>query len=134
MNSNLALRIAVVAASSLVGSLGGCDVKQGGDTDGRKLGGTVEQAGRGVEARMHDGRARGASNLADSTITARIKAVYVEEPQLQFQHINVDTVNGIAILSGAVASQASSDRAEQLASMIEGVRSIDNRLMIGSIA
>jgi hyperosmotically inducible protein len=46
--------------------------------------------------------------------------------------IDVDTSNGVVTLSGTVATEAERQRAVHLARETEGVRSVQDRLRVGS--
>jgi hyperosmotically inducible protein len=70
--------------------------------------------------------------LSDAAITTRVKAAILAEPGLKSLQINVDTTNRVVKLSGSVDSQTLKDRAQQLASAVEGVESVDNRLVVKS--
>jgi hyperosmotically inducible periplasmic protein len=91
------------------------------------------------QAASGDGRseiARGGSKAAtavdDTAITAAVKAGILAEPGLKVLQIGVDTANGIVTLSGAVEEADSVKKAAQIASGVQGVRSVDNRLVVNS--
>ena len=69
-------------------------------------------------------------NIDDAAITAKVKTAIIGEPGLKALQINVDTANGVVVLSGAVDSPTSVDRANQIAQAVEGVKSVDNRLTV----
>ena len=62
-------------------------------------------------------------------LIAKIKAAIFAEPGLKALQINVDTAQGVVTLSGSVDSMVSSDKAVALASAVDGVKSVDNRLV-----
>lgn len=68
--------------------------------------------------------------IDDAAITAKVKTAIIGEPGLKALQINVDTANGVVVLSGAVDSPTSVDRANQIAQAVEGVKSVDNRLTV----
>ena len=146
----LQTKIAVIAVSSaLVGSLIGCNrptqtasrdsdnsMAQSSGSYGSSSGTTGSGSSAGSSS--SDSSSMGSSTasdtvaMADPSITAKIKAAYLKEPGLKSMDIHVETNNGIAILTGTVDSQATIDRAQQLASSVEGVKSVDNRLTVKS--
>lgn len=73
---------------------------------------------------------RAGQALDDATITARVKAALFAEPSLKALQINVDTSQGVVSLSGSVDSLQESNRAKELASSVEGVRIVENRLSL----
>ncbi len=48
------------------------------------------------------------------------------------RNVKVETTDGVVQLSGEVANQAQSDRAEKIAKAIEGVKSVKNDLKVKS--
>lgn len=66
----------------------------------------------------------------DVTIGTKMKAALAADPELSALKINVDTTQGNVRLSGEVKSMALRRKAEDMARKIDGVKSVDNRLMI----
>jgi len=60
----------------------------------------------------------------DTVITTKVKAAILNEPSLKSAEINVETFKGVVQLSGFVTSQASIDRALEVARGVSGVRSV----------
>lgn len=70
--------------------------------------------------------------LDDAGITAKIKTALAAEKDVSAMAINVDTVSGIVTLSGRVSNQTEADRAVQVARGVEGVKSVDSKLSVGT--
>lgn len=68
--------------------------------------------------------------IDDTVITAELKAKILAEKDLSVLEIKVDTVDGVVTLTGDVASKELSDRAEQVARQVKGVKQVDNKLLI----
>ena len=66
----------------------------------------------------------------DSVITTKVKAEIFEEPGLKSAEINVETFKGVVQLSGFVSSQASIDKAVQVARAVKGVKSVKNDMRV----
>lgn len=66
----------------------------------------------------------------DSVITSKVKANIFEEPSLKTLQINVKTFKGVVQLSGFVDSSQSVTRAGQVAATVDGVRSVENDLIV----
>lgn len=66
----------------------------------------------------------------DVTIGTKLKAALAADPELSALKINVDTTQGAVKLKGEVKTIALRRKAEELARGIEGVKSVDNQLMI----
>jgi hypothetical protein len=76
---------------------------------------------------------RGAGQaIDDAGITAKVKTALAAEKDVRAIGINVDTVQGNVTLTGQVASQNEAERAIQVARSIEGVKSVDSKLTVGS--
>lgn len=66
----------------------------------------------------------------DATVTVKVKAALLEAPEVKGTLVNVDTVNGNVTLKGEVETQAQADRAVQIARNTEGVKQVENQLMV----
>jgi hyperosmotically inducible periplasmic protein len=70
-----------------------------------------------------------AGNLAgDSATTAKVKSAMLADPDVKGLQVNVDTMNGVVTLSGTVDTKAQADKAVQIATTTEGVKSVNNNL------
>jgi len=66
----------------------------------------------------------------DSTITAKVKAEILGDPDLKVFQINVETFKGVVQLSGFVNSADVRSRAAVVAGRVRGVKSVKNDLII----
>jgi osmotically-inducible protein OsmY len=66
----------------------------------------------------------------DTVITAKVKAAFLNEPEVKSADISVDTVTGTVTLTGSVSSEAQSQRAISIARAIEGVKNVENKLTV----
>lgn len=71
-----------------------------------------------------------ATALDDSGISAKVKAALAVDPALSASRIEVQTENGVVRLEGPAPDEAAKARATVLAAAPEGVRSVDNRLVL----
>ena len=69
-------------------------------------------------------------NIDDLTITTSVKARLVADKVSNFTRIDVDTVNAIVSLNGLVESEHEKRRAEDIASLVDGVDKIINNLQV----
>ena len=76
---------------------------------------TQEQAGTG-------------DSVEDSVITAKVKALFLDEPNLSYQQLNVETFKGVVHLSGFVDSRIDIKRACEIALGVNGVNSVKNEI------
>ncbi len=68
----------------------------------------------------------------DAAITASVNAELAKDPALSALKINVDTVNGRVSLRGEAPDQMARERATRLASGVNGVIDVENRLQLRS--
>jgi hyperosmotically inducible periplasmic protein len=66
----------------------------------------------------------------DAAITAKVKAAILAEPGLKSLSINVDTKDATVTLTGNVASDNLRDRAKQIASSTDGVKTVVDNLTV----
>jgi osmotically-inducible protein OsmY len=65
-----------------------------------------------------------ATAMDDTMITTKVKAALMAEPGLKSTQIDVTTKDATVTLSGVVDSQATRDRAKQIALSTEGVKDV----------
>jgi len=72
------------------------------------------------------------THLDDAVITTKVKTALLTDTQSQGRgaDTSVETRKGQVMLSGFVSDQAQADREVQLAKGVDGVQSVDNKLMI----
>jgi len=68
--------------------------------------------------------------IDDATITARVKTALLNDPDIEFTRIDVDTVKGVVSLSGRVTSKEQQERAIAIARKVNGVRDVKSTLQI----
>lgn len=66
----------------------------------------------------------------DTVITTKVKHAILHEPNLKSAEINVETFKGVVQLSGFVSTQASINRAVQVARGVKGVTSVKNDMRL----
>jgi osmotically-inducible protein OsmY len=66
----------------------------------------------------------------DSVITAKVKALLIEDPLTKAIEIKVKTFKGEVQLSGFVSSRAAANRAIELARSVKGVSSVKDDMQI----
>jgi len=66
----------------------------------------------------------------DAVITAKVKAAILDQPTLKSSEISVETFKGQVRLRGVVASQATIDKAGEVARRVEGVKSVKNDMRL----
>ena len=121
----------------IVMGLAACDNRGSAETAGEKIDRSISNAGNKIEqtadnvgdSMERQGQKTGQA-LDDATITAKVKAAIFAEPSLKTLQISVDTVQGVVSLTGSVDSQEERNRAKALASAVDGVKVVENRLAL----
>lgn len=111
---------------------------------GQRIDATVGAAGQSVQNQVSDIKAgatvvatqgaattgRLAASLSDAGITAAVKTAIAADPALSVLRIEVETRDGVVMLAGPAPDEKARERASVLAAAPEGVRSVDNRLVV----
>ncbi|MBP2169640.1 hyperosmotically inducible protein [Erwinia toletana] len=88
---------------------------------------------KSVSDKLHvkDSKKQSVSGYAgDTATTSEIKAKLLADDIVPSRNVKVETNDGVVQLSGAVKTQAQSERAEGIAKAIEGVKSVKNDLTV----
>lgn len=131
-NTRYAALVTAALASTLIVACGEReDATVGQQLDGT---GTEQRADAGQVTRTPGSEAadKTAIGAADVTITAKVNAALAADEQLSAVKIDVDTTNGQVELKGTAPDAAARDRATILASAVEGVVKVENRLTVSS--
>ena len=124
-----------IVMCTLVLMLTSCQQEGPAEKAGKKADQTIEEAGKKIEKTgdaINNKVENAAASLEDAAITAQIKAAIINDPLLKVSEIEVVTVNGVVQLSGTVNSQISSDRAQEIATGVQNVTSVENSLAVKS--
>jgi hyperosmotically inducible periplasmic protein len=77
---------------------------------------------------------RGADNTkraaSDTAITTKVKSALLADEKVKGTKIEVETKEGTVTLTGTAKSPAEKEHAERLASSVEGVRNVVNRISV----
>ena len=68
--------------------------------------------------------------LDDAAITTKVKTSILGDSKLKLLQISVETYKGVVQLSGFVDSTAAADKAAELARTVNGVKSVNNSLIV----
>lgn len=80
-------------------------------------------------ASTEDSRSAG-QVLDDTALHTMVKAALVNDPVVSGTSINVDVERGVVSLAGAVNGEVAKRKAEEIARGVEGVRSVENKLVV----
>lgn len=90
---------------------------------------TVTRASAGSDGAVGTMGELGAA-ASDAALTAAIKSKMVLDPTVGALQIDVDSRDGVVTLSGALRNTGERDRAIAIARETEGVKSVDDRLVV----
>jgi len=85
-----------------------------------------------AQVKTEVGQKRVGQVVSDSVITTKAKAKLLAAEEFKSLKISVETHKGEVILSGFVNNAEDKDKAEQVVSQIEGVKSVKNSLVVKS--
>lgn len=133
----------VIATTAVLLSLAACGQKEEA-TVGQKIDGAIasteqaaQEARQDLQAAAGDMKREGeqavqavADTAADAAITTQVKAALAADAQLSALRIEVDTEAGVVSLTGPAPSAEAADRATVLAKAVEGVTSVQNKLVV----
>ena len=133
-------RLPLLAALTLAAALGACSRQQPDDelSAGQRVDKAAAETKSESRELMADARmsARDAADKTDQVtsdmgITAKVNAALVADDQLKATQINVDTRDGQVTLSGKAPDAKARERATTLASAVDGVKQVNNQLVVG---
>jgi hyperosmotically inducible protein len=141
----LTTRIPLLATGAVAAALTACSRNNDDDmTAGQRLDGAVADAKResnetkrDAQQAMNDAQ-MSASRAADTTaqvstdmaITAKVNAALAVDDKLKATQINVDTREGQVTLTGQAPDAQSRERATTLVSAVDGVKQVNNQLVV----
>lgn len=85
---------------------------------------TTDSAGAKIDSSMK----KVDSYMGDSAVTAKVKSALIDDKAIKSNDISVKTDNGVVTLSGFVGSQAEGEQAVAVATKVEGVKSVSDKL------
>lgn len=77
-----------------------------------------------------EGRTTAGEYVDDATISTRVRAEIVRDPELKMRQINVETFKGTVQLTGFVDSAQQATRASEVARAVPGVRAVRNDIVV----
>ena len=132
-------RLPLLGALAIAAALSACGRQADDDLNtGQRAGdATTTAARRDGDTVMADARmsARDAADTtarvsSDMNITAKVNAALAVDDKLKATQINVDTRDGQVTLSGQAPDAQSRERATTLASAVDGVKQVNNQLVV----
>jgi hyperosmotically inducible periplasmic protein len=140
---DLATSLTAVASAAL---LAACSPDQGDQTAGQRLDRAVASAsqksaeivdgaraaGNDVARTTSEGVDKAVDKVKDAAITTAINAKLAMADKLIGSNVDVDTVDGQVVLRGTAPDVRAREEAAQLATSIDGVRSVENQIVVAA--
>jgi osmotically-inducible protein OsmY len=129
-------RFKIIVTSILIASaLTACDNKGPAESAGKKIDQAAENASiaasksaeRTSDAISETGKSTG-QVIDDTEITAKIKMLYLKEPELKSLNISVSTEKGVVVLTGTANTKSNADTAVKIAESVSGVSKVVNQI------
>lgn len=125
---------AIVLVTALLFGAAGCS-DQNNQKVGERIDNGMETAkdkvGQSADTAKEKLSQAGAA-MDDAAVSAKVKAKLMAAPGLKSTDIQVDTREGVVVLSGTVDKMEDAQRAVQLAESVESVISVESRLAVRS--
>ncbi len=122
-------RIKVLTAVALgCAAMGLSACHPAGNSAGDKMTRGANQIGQGIKQAGSDA----GQTLSDTAITTKIKSKLAATQGLTTFEIHVKTENGVVTLTGSVDTAEQRDLAGKTASGTDGVKGVDNQLVVAS--
>jgi hypothetical protein len=137
--------IAALIAALAVAGLAACNRPADDRTAGERVDSAIAKTERQGAQMKEDARSATANagqatervagdmsnKVKDAAITTAVNAKLAQDKGLSALRIDVDTVDGRVSLRGTAPDSAARERAQMLASAVDGVVSVDNQLVVG---
>lgn len=114
--------------SLIVVALG--SILAGGAMAEETLGQKVDRIADTTGTKIDSSANKASDYMSDSAVTAKVKSALLEDKSITSSDISVETSKGVVTLSGFVGSQALSTRAVEIATQVEGVQSVSDKLQV----
>jgi len=90
----------------------------------------ADREAREAAAEVRTAAAEAGDRLADGWLTTKVQAQYFADREIKARYINVSTRDGVVSLSGYVESPEARQEAVQIARNTDGVRRVENQLVV----
>ena len=90
----------------------------------------AREAGAAIGEKVAEGANQAEHAFENGALTTKIKSKMALDDSVKALNINVDTADGVVTLTGTVHSEAERTRAVQLARETNGVKSVNDRLVV----
>ena len=78
------------------------------------------------------GRETTGEYVDDATISTKVRAEIIRDPNLKMGQVGVETMQGVVQLTGFVDNQAAAAQAAQVARSVKGVKEVKNNIVVRS--
>ena len=122
----------VLLGAAAVLAVAGCDqrTKTAVDKAGTEIKREAKEAGAEAKQALHGVGETTGQVLEDTAITAKVVAALHAEKNVKSRDIKVETFQGKVVMKGTVPDRTQADLAAKVATSVEGVKAVDNRLTV----
>lgn len=132
---NHVVALSIVAAAAL---LSGCEKKTtvtdtpagGNSTTSTSTSVSATPAASNAMAATASAMDKAGDAVGDAALTGKVKSALIADPDVKALKIDVDTKDGVVTLNGDADKSSSAERAVTVARGVEGVKSVENRLVV----
>ena len=93
----------------------------------------LKNATQKAETSIKDAAGKASEKMDDFAITTAVSSGIAKDADLSVLKINVDTRDGVVTLNGTAPTEAAREKASALAKAIQGVRSVENKLLVKAV-
>ncbi len=90
----------------------------------------LKNATQKAEASIKDAAGKASEKIDDFAITTAVSSAIAKDAELSVLKIKVETKDGVVTLNGTAPTEAARENASALAKATQGVRSVDNKLLV----
>ena len=93
----------------------------------------LKNATQKAETSIKDAAGKASEKMDDFAITTAVSSGIAKDADLSVLKIKVDTRDGVVTLNGTAPTEAAREKASALAKAIQGVRSVENKLLVKAV-
>ena len=86
-----------------------------------------------TSAKTHEAVAKTKRVVSDSWITTKVKSEILADSVSKGFDVSVETIHGVVVLKGALASQDAVDHVKDIAEKVDGVKSVDTSALTAAV-
>lgn len=125
MNVFKVTKVPVILLASVM-FIGACSKENSAESAGKSIDTAMEKTNNELKEDSQEVQAY----IGDAAVTVKVNAAILAEPGMSVFDIDVETNVGVTTLNGTVDTSENKYKAEALVAGIDGVKRVDNKLVI----